>query len=55
MAQKPDIESMPRHTFEPENLRNSLRQALPDFAILACMILAVFAGAFVSFLRYDVR
>jgi ABC-type transport system involved in multi-copper enzyme maturation permease subunit len=55
MAQKPDIESMPRHTFEPENLRNSLRQALPDFAILAFMILAVFAGAFVSFLRYDVR
>jgi ABC-type transport system involved in multi-copper enzyme maturation permease subunit len=46
---------MPRHTFKPESLKESLMLALPDFLIMTLMVLVFFAGAFVSFLRYDVR
>ena len=52
---KPDIGDMPRHSFKPESLQDSLMLALPDFVIMTLMVLVFFAGAFVSFLRYDVR
>ena len=52
---KPDISDMPRQEFRPENLRDSLYRALPDYAIMMFMIILFFAGAFVSFLKYDVR
>ena len=52
---KPDISDMPRHEFKPESLRVSFAKALPDFLVMVLMIIVFFAGAFVSFLRYDVR
>lgn len=52
---KPDIGDMPQHEFKPESLRDSFAQAIPDFTVMALMILIFFSGAFVSFLRYDVR
>jgi ABC-type transport system involved in multi-copper enzyme maturation permease subunit len=52
---KVKLDDMPRHSFEPESLRDSLTRALPDFALMLTMILVFFLGAYVSFLRYDVR
>ena len=52
---KPDISDMPQHEFKPASLRDSFAQAIPDFAVLILMIIVFFTGAFVSFLRYDVR
>ncbi|HUU28908.1 MAG TPA: ABC transporter permease subunit [archaeon] len=52
---RPDISDMPVHQFEPESLNQSLAAALPDFAIMILLIILFFTGAFVSFLRYDVR
>ncbi len=52
---RPDLSDMPQYSFQAESLRDSLRRALPDFFVLAAMALLCFAGAFVSFLRYDVR
>jgi ABC-type transport system involved in multi-copper enzyme maturation permease subunit len=52
---KPDISDMPQHDFKPESLHVSLAGALPDFLIMILMIIVFFTGAFVSFLRYDVR
>jgi ABC-type transport system involved in multi-copper enzyme maturation permease subunit len=52
---KPDIADMPQHNFKSMSLRDSLMLALPDFAVLALMILVFFIWAYVSFLRYDVR
>ncbi|MCE5250122.1 ABC transporter permease subunit, partial [bacterium] len=52
---KPDISDMPPHEFKPMSLRESLMLAIPDFAVMALMIIVFFTGAFVSFLRYDVR
>ena len=52
---KPEISDMPLHEFQPESLRDSLALAIPDFAVMILMIIVFFSGAFVSFLRYDVR
>ncbi|MHB9027308.1 MAG: ABC transporter permease subunit [Candidatus Latescibacterota bacterium] len=52
---KPDIGDMPQHEFKSMSLRESLLLAIPDFVVLALMILVFFAWAYVSFLRYDVR
>ena len=52
---KVDIENMPRHKIEPENVGASLARAIPDFAIMLVMIIVFFAGAYFSFRRYDVR
>lgn len=52
---KPDISDMPAHDFRPMSLRDSLSLAIPDITALALMIIVFFSGAFVSFLRYDVR
>ncbi|NLT65833.1 MAG: ABC transporter permease subunit [Acidobacteria bacterium] len=49
------IDDMPLHHLEPENLSSSLYKALPDFSLMIGMIIVFFAGACVSFLRYDVR
>jgi ABC-type transport system involved in multi-copper enzyme maturation permease subunit len=49
------IDDMPRHFYAPETLRESLVKALPDFASMIFMIILFFIGAYVSFLRYDVR
>jgi len=52
---KPDISDMPQYEFKPESLRDSFVRALPDFVIMTLLIILFFIGAFVSFLRYDVR
>jgi len=49
------LDDMPQHTIEPEWLSRSLVRTIPDFALLAVMIIVFFVGAYVSFLRYDVR
>jgi hypothetical protein len=52
---KINIDDMPQHVYEPEWLSRSLVRAIPDFALLTVMIIVFFVGAYVSFLRYDVR
>ena len=49
------IEDMPQHVSEPEWLSRSFVRTIPDFALLTVMIIVFFVGAYVSFLRYDVR
>lgn len=52
---KPVLTDMPRHEFKPETLRDSFVRAIPDFVIMIFMIIIFFTGAFVSFLKYDIR
>jgi len=52
---KINIDDMPQHKFQEENLGKSLFRTLPDFALMIVMIIGFFVGAYVSFLRYDVR
>jgi ABC-type transport system involved in multi-copper enzyme maturation permease subunit len=49
------ISGMPKNSFEPERLSQSLARTLPDFGLMLAMIVIFFVGAYVSFLRYDVR
>lgn len=50
-----ELTNMPQHKFEPESLSNSLARTLPDIGAMAVLIIVFFAGAYVSFLKYDVR
>ena len=52
---KPSFDDMPRHEFVPETLGDSLFAIRYDITILILLNIILFAGAFVSFLRYDVR
>ncbi|MFC1729505.1 ABC transporter permease subunit [candidate division KSB1 bacterium] len=52
---KPDISDMPKMDFRPESLSASFMRALPDFVVMILFIILFFTGAFVSFLKYDVR
>jgi ABC-type transport system involved in multi-copper enzyme maturation permease subunit len=49
------LDDMPQHIYEPEWLSRSFVRTIPDFALLTVMIIVFFVGAYVSFLRYDVR
>jgi len=49
------LDDMPQHKFEPETLGNSLARTLPDFGAMIVLIVVLFAGAYISFLKYDVR
>jgi len=49
------IDDMPQHVYQPEWLSRSLVRTIPDFVLLVVMIIGFFVGAYVSFLRYDVR
>jgi len=49
------LDDMPQHGLAPESLGKSLVRTLPDFVIMVLMIIGFFVGAYVSFLRYDVR
>jgi len=49
------LDDMPQHKFEPEILSKSLARTLPDFGTMIVLIIVFFAGAYVSFLKYDVR
>ena len=50
-----DLSTMPQHQFHPERLSDSISGALPDFIIMIGFIIVFFVGAYVSFIRYDVR
>ena len=50
-----DLSTMPQHQFQPESLSDSISGALPDFIIMIGFIIVFFVGAYVSFIRYDVR
>lgn len=49
------LDEMPQHKFEPETLSRSVARTLPDFGLMLFLIILFFAGAYVSFLKYDVR
>lgn len=51
----PVLDDMPQHEFVSMSLGSSFSLALPDLVIMVLMIIVLFAGAFVSFLRYDIR
>lgn len=50
-----DLSDMPQHEFKQETLSNSFARTIPDFLLMIFTIILFFTGAFVSFLRYDVR
>jgi len=52
---KVELADMPQHKFEPESLSKSLARTIPDFGLMVVLIIVFFAGAYVSFLKYDVR
>jgi ABC-type transport system involved in multi-copper enzyme maturation permease subunit len=52
---KPNLSDMPQHEFIPEGLSDSLKRILPDIILMVFLIILFFVGAFVSFIRYDVR
>ena len=52
---KINVDDMPQHEFHEESLGKSFVRTLPDFALMVVMIIGFFVGAYVSFLRYDVR
>jgi hypothetical protein len=54
-AGKVVLDDMPQHSFDPEPLSKSASRALPDIGLMAALIVIFFAGAYVSFLKYDVR
>jgi ABC-type transport system involved in multi-copper enzyme maturation permease subunit len=49
------LDDMPQHKFEPETLSKSLARTIPDFGLMLFLIIVFFAGAYVSFLKFDVR
>jgi hypothetical protein len=50
-----DPRELPRFGYRRTPLRTSLQSALSDMGILAGYALVFFLGAFVAFLRYDLR
>jgi ABC-type transport system involved in multi-copper enzyme maturation permease subunit len=50
-----ELADMPQHKFEPESLSKSFARTLPDIGLMLVLIIVFFAGAYVSFLKYDVR
>ncbi|MCX6565487.1 MAG: ABC transporter permease subunit [Candidatus Aminicenantes bacterium] len=49
------LDDMPLHSFENESLSKSLARTIPDVVLMAVLIIVFFVGAYVSFLKYDVR
>jgi len=52
---KPDLSDMPQHDFAPESIGDSITRMLPDLFLTLFLIILFFVGAYVSFIRYDVR
>ena len=50
-----DLRNHPRFVFQEESLRGKLGAALPYWGILVLFNIVFFLGAFVGFVRYDVR
>jgi len=52
---KPELDDMPQHEFIPERLGDSIKRMLPDLMLMILLIIVFFMGAYISFIRYDVR
>jgi ABC-type transport system involved in multi-copper enzyme maturation permease subunit len=50
-----NLAGMPKFDIEKEGLAESATAVLPDFAVLALLLIVAFAATFAAFLRYDVR
>lgn len=50
-----DVSEMPRYEAPEQSLSNALAPSIIDFGLLAFFSIAAFAGAFLAFVRYDVR
>ncbi len=50
-----DVSDMPRFEAPAHKLSDAIAPTIIDFGLLAIYTLIAFAGAFVAFLRYDVR
>ena len=50
-----DMTDSPRFRYTEEGLEGRIRAALGAFAVLAVYVVALFAAAYISFIRYDVR
>jgi hypothetical protein len=50
-----DLSGMPQQQFIPERFSESVTRILPDMFLMVFLIILFFVGAYVSFLRYDVR
>ena len=49
------LDNMPIHSFTDESLSKSLARTIPDIVLMIVLIIVFFVGAYVSFLKYDVR
>lgn len=52
---KPELDDMPQHEFAPERFSDSFSRIMPDLVLMVFLIILFFIGAYVSFIRYDVR
>ena len=50
-----DPNELPVFQYQPPDAASTISEALPDLGLLALFNVMFFAGAFVAFLRYDVR
>jgi hypothetical protein len=50
-----DMTDAPRFRYTEEALRGRIDAALGPFAVLAVYVVALFAAAYIAFIRYDVR
>jgi hypothetical protein len=50
-----DLSDMPQFTHPQAGFSEVISAAVVDYGLLGLMILLAFAGAFVAFVRYDVR
>ena len=49
------LDDMPQLEFIPEKLGDSFKRMLPDMVLMVFLIILFFVGAYISFLKYDVR
>ncbi len=54
-ASLPNLDDMPQVEFLPEKIGDSIKRMLPDLVLMIFLIILFFVGAYVSFLKYDVR
>ena len=50
-----DTSDMPQFTATQESVGEVIRASILDFGLLAIFTLLAFVGAFIAFIRYDVR
>jgi len=50
-----DLRELPEFTYQPPDASEAIAASLPDLGLLLLFNIVFFAGAFVAFLKYDVR